>query len=52
MAADRNGSPLLTNMSHVVTFVSPTDGYTTTSWIELVDNEDNPLWKKRGGLRW
>lgn len=49
MAADRNGSPLLTNMSHVVTFVSPTEGYTTTSWIELVDNEDNPLWKKRGG---
>lgn len=48
MAADRNGAPLLTNMSHIVTFESPTEAYTTTSWIELIDRDDNPSLSKRG----
>lgn len=48
MAAERNGSPLLTNMSHMVTFVSPKEAYATTSWIELIDREDNPSLSKRG----
>ena len=27
MAVERNGTPLLTNMSHMVTFVSPKEAY-------------------------
>lgn len=47
MIVERNGSPLLTNLSHIVTFLSPTEGYASTSWIELSDNDNSSL-SKRG----
>lgn len=48
LAVERNGSPLLTNMTHVVTFLSTTESYTSTSWLELVASQDESTWGKRG----
>ena len=48
IAVERNDAPLLTNMSHVLTFESPKEAYTTTSWIELIERDDNPSLSKRG----
>lgn len=48
MAVDRNGAPLLTNLSHVVTFVSTNEAYSSTSWIDIVGLRDLSYWDKRG----
>lgn len=48
LTVERNGYPMLTNMSHVVTFVSPTESYTSVTWLELVTSQDESVWNKRG----
>lgn len=48
MAVERNDSPLLTNMSHIVTFISATEAYTSTSWIDLVGMHDMSSLDKKG----
>lgn len=48
MAVERDGTPLLTNMSHTITFLSATEAYASTSWIELVDMDNESNWSKIG----